>query len=124
MTVSIFGIRHHGSGCSRALVSALEEFNPDLLLVEGPPEGTDAIKYAASPEMRPPVALIVYPEADPKRARANRRIPIKGEIPSPVNPKPGCRFADRCEYATDICRQQQPETREIRPGHFMACHNK
>ncbi len=68
MTVSIFGIRHHGAGCSRALVSALEEFNPDLILVEGPPEGNDVVKYVAAKEMRPPVALIVYPEADPKRA--------------------------------------------------------
>ena len=68
--------------------------------------------------------LSAIPEADPRRAKASRRIPIKGEIPSPVNPKPGCRFADRCEYATDICRQELPETREIRPGHFLACHNR
>ena len=68
--------------------------------------------------------LSAIPEADPKRARASHRIPIQGEIPSPVNPKPGCRFADRCAYATDICRQKEPETREIRPGHFMACHNR
>ena len=68
--------------------------------------------------------LSAIPEADPKRARASHRIPIQGEIPSPVNPKPGCRFADRCAYATDICRQKEPENREIRPGHFMACHNR
>ena len=68
MTLSVFGVRHHGTGCSRALVSALEAFKPDLLLVEGPPEGTAALKVDGLTEAKPPVALIVYPEADPKRA--------------------------------------------------------
>ena len=68
MKTSIFGIRHHGTGCSRALVSALEEFQPDLLLIEGPPEGTAALKVDGLVEAKPPVALIVYPESDPKRA--------------------------------------------------------
>ncbi len=68
MTLSIFGVRHHGTGCSRALVSALETFQPDMLLIEGPPEGTSALKVAGLNEAKAPVALIVYPESDPKRA--------------------------------------------------------
>ena len=68
MTLSIFGVRHHGTGCSRALVSALEAYRPDMLLVEGPPEGTAALGVAGLVEAKPPVALIVYPESDPKRA--------------------------------------------------------
>lgn len=48
------------------------------------------------------------------------RIPMKGEITSPINPKPGCRFAARCIYATEACRQPQ-QLEEIEPGHFVSC---
>ena len=48
------------------------------------------------------------------------RIPMKGEITSPINPKPGCRFAARCIYATEACRQPQ-QLEEIEPGHFISC---
>lgn len=51
------------------------------------------------------------------------RIILQGEITSPVNPKPGCRFADRCPYATEQCLQEQPELREVSRDHFVACHN-
>lgn len=49
-------------------------------------------------------------------------IQIKGELTSPINPKPGCRFASRCMYATDFCKEKSPPYREIVPGHFSACH--
>ena len=48
---------------------------------------------------------------------------LQGEVPSPINPPPGCRFAARCKYATDICRQQQPQLVELEPDHFVACHH-
>lgn len=51
-----------------------------------------------------------------------RRIPLKGELTSPINPKPGCRFAPRCPYAADICRTEQPRLREYGEGHWVACH--
>ncbi len=51
-----------------------------------------------------------------------QRIPMKGEITSPVDPKPGCRFAPRCPYAVDKCRTDTPMLREYEPGHFVACH--
>lgn len=66
--------------------------------------------------------LSAIPEADPDKAKANRRILIKGEIPSPINPKQCCRFAERCEYATDRCFNEVPELREVCPGHKVACH--
>lgn len=66
--------------------------------------------------------LSAIPEADPDKAKANKRIPIKGEIPSPINPKDCCRFAERCQYATDRCRSEMPKLREISPGHMAACH--
>lgn len=52
--------------------------------------------------------------------RPMERIRLKGEITSPINPKPGCRFAARCPYATEACKQPQV-LREIAPGHFIQC---
>lgn len=49
-----------------------------------------------------------------------QRVKLKGEITSPINPKPGCRFASRCPYASDACREPQ-ELRELSPGHFVSC---
>ena len=49
-----------------------------------------------------------------------KRIVLKGEITSPINPKPGCRFASRCPYATEKCKEPQ-ELREVSPGHMVAC---
>ena len=46
---------------------------------------------------------------------------IQGEIGNPIDPKPGCRFAPRCPYATERCRTETPELREIAPGHMVAC---
>ena len=66
--------------------------------------------------------LSAIPEADPDKAKNNKRIPIKGEIPSPINPKEGCRFAGRCQYATERCHQETPQAREVKPGHVVACH--
>ena len=51
------------------------------------------------------------------------RIIMQGELTSPVNPKPGCRFANRCPYATEECRSIQPKVEEVRPDHFVACHH-
>lgn len=66
--------------------------------------------------------LSAIPEADPDRAKANKRILIKGEIPSPINPKNCCRFAERCSYATERCFNEMPKLREVKPGHKVACH--
>ena len=50
------------------------------------------------------------------------KILLKGELTSPINPKPGCRFASRCIYATEKCFSQDPNLTEVKPGHFVACH--
>ncbi len=68
------------------------------------------------------VLLSSIPVADPKTARERTRILVKGEIPSPINPKDCCRFAERCPYATEVCRTSLPKLREIKKGHFVACH--
>ena len=50
-------------------------------------------------------------------------IPLEGEITSPINPGPGCRFAARCRYATDLCRAQTPQLQEYAPNHLVRCHH-
>lgn len=65
--------------------------------------------------------LSAIPEPDPVRAKQAKEI-IKGEIPSPINPKPYCKFAGRCPFAQDICRQSIPPLCEVEPGHMVACH--
>lgn len=66
--------------------------------------------------------MSAIPIPDPDAEKEKKRIPIEGEIPSPINPKPGCRFAARCRYVTDQCRQETPELAEVKPDHFVACH--
>ncbi len=60
MTATIFGIRHHGPGSARSLRSALKTLQPDIVLIERPPEANDLIALAESKEMKPPAALLVY----------------------------------------------------------------
>ena len=48
--------------------------------------------------------------------------PLESEVPSPLDLPQGCPFAGRCEFCTDICRQQKPQLKEVAPGHFVACH--
>ena len=47
---------------------------------------------------------------------------IEGDIPSPINPPAGCKFHTRCKYCTEKCKTETPEFRELKPGHFVACH--
>jgi len=55
-----FGIRHHGPGCARSLVRALEDLSPDCVLIEGPPEAEAVLAVAIHAEVEPPVALLLY----------------------------------------------------------------
>ncbi|WP_350279264.1 DUF5682 family protein [Kribbella sp. HUAS MG21] len=68
MTVHLFGIRHHGPGSARAVAAALAELEPDIVLIEGPPEADKIVELAASEEMEPPVALLAYAVDDSTRA--------------------------------------------------------
>lgn len=68
MSVSVFGIRHHGPGSARSLKIALEQLQPDIVLVEGPPEGEEVLAFASHSDMKPPVALLAYVPDKPEEA--------------------------------------------------------
>src|SRR5512142_1601999 len=68
MAYHVFGIRHHGPGSARSLRDALARLQPDLLLIEGPPEADGLLPLAAHAEMKPPVALLVYNPETPAQA--------------------------------------------------------
>ena len=66
--------------------------------------------------------LSAIPVADPDGNWAKKRIPLTGEVPSPVDAPVGCKFWKRCPYAKEVCKEQRPALRELEAGHFVACH--
>jgi len=66
--------------------------------------------------------LSSIPIPDPDMAKSSKRIVLKGDVPSPVNPPSGCKFRTRCRYAMDICSEEVPVFKEVDKGHFAACH--
>lgn len=66
--------------------------------------------------------LSAVPIPDPAVDRQRKRVLLTGDVPSPVNPPPGCNFHPRCHMAIDICREQTPEFRDIGNDHWVACH--
>ena len=84
-------------------------------------EVTDKRSLFAHPQHPYTEALLsAVPAPDPRTQK--KRIILAGDVPSPINPPPGCRFHTRCPYVEARCRVEEPVTKEVRPGHFVACH--
>src|SRR5215831_7796562 len=66
--VHLFGIRHHGPGSAASLVAALDRLNPAAVLIEGPSDANELLRFAALPGMQPPIALLVHAADEPKLA--------------------------------------------------------
>jgi oligopeptide/dipeptide ABC transporter ATP-binding protein len=64
--------------------------------------------------------LSAVPMPDPEAKR--QRIILQGDVPSPINPPSGCRFHTRCPYVMARCKSEEPQMREVKPGHEVACH--
>ena len=84
-------------------------------------EAEEIIFHSLHPYTRSLISAV--PIADPKVARASKRIILQGDVPSPVNPPSGCPFRTRCPYADDLCAAQKPEFKEVTSGHYAACHH-
>ena len=78
----------------------------------------ELFEHRLHPYTKALLSAVPLPDIDHEK----KHIELKGEITSPINPKPGCRFAPRCLYATEACFQKNPIPEEVRPNHFVACH--
>lgn len=68
------------------------------------------------------VLLSAIPDPEVDESKRRKRIEVIGEIPSPINPPPGCKFSDRCPYVEAICRSEVPKLEEVDEKHYVACH--
>ena len=101
-------VNHFPNDIAVMYLGQLIEKAPSVTLVDNP----------VHPYTKALLSAIPVPSLRKKR----QRVMLKGEISSPINPKPGCRFAVRCPYATDRCRTEEPKLVEIEKDHFVACH--
>lgn len=83
-------------------------------------ESNDLYKHPLHPYTKSLLSAI--PIADPILSANRQRMLLQGEVPSPINTPPGCKFKNRCPHASGECSEEPPILREVSPGHFVACH--
>lgn len=83
-------------------------------------DSDEIYEHTLHPYSQALLASVPIPDPD-KEAQKEAKV-ISGDVPSPINPKPGCPFANRCPYVKDICRTVSPEFKEVRPNHYVSCH--
>ena len=81
-------------------------------------ETREVLEHPLHPYTSALISSIPQPDPEYRLQMAN----VTGEVPSSVNPPPGCRFHPRCPYAEEICRTSEPQLREVKKGHWSACH--
>ncbi len=101
-------VRHISDEVGVMYLGSLVEYSPAEDLFEAP----------LHPYTRALLGAVPIPDPDARREHPA----LTGDIPSPANPPSGCKFHTRCEHCMEVCRQKAPEYREVRPGHFVACH--
>jgi oligopeptide transport system ATP-binding protein len=84
-------------------------------------ELADSFQIYQSP-LHPYTQALLSASPIPDPAFRRDRIILKGDVPSPIDPPPGCRFHTRCLYAEDLCSQKEPQLKEVRKNHLTACH--
>jgi oligopeptide/dipeptide ABC transporter ATP-binding protein len=83
---------------------------------------TASTKEILEHPMHPYTQMLVSSILQPDATTRLRRVDVRGEIPSPIDPPGGCRYSGRCPYVKERCSREDPEFREISPGHFVMCH--
>ena len=89
----------------------------------GDTAATEEVVRPSGPPIYPGSALGQCRWPTQTMRKTHHRIPMEGEVPSPIDPKPGCRFCGRCPRATEQCRTQTPAPKDLSGGHFAACHH-
>ncbi len=103
-------VKHISDRVGVMYLGSIVEISENIALYENP----------LHPYTQALISAINIPDPDIEAKR--ERIKLEGEVPSPINPKPGCKFANRCRYVKDVCREKTPELKEIKEDHYVACH--